>query len=143
MVALLLAAPQFLHDAFLSELEIFFCELPVLGHGAQRRALLVDDFVENHLQVLVGVVAFLSDVLDLRPYACNFVVFFSNVDELAFEAILEDVWREQELGVVEWFCLIINLSSNLVVGVFLLHGQLVVLVEEDLALPLKLLEVVE
>jgi hypothetical protein len=56
--------------------------------------LLVDDFVENHLQVLVGVVAFLSDVLDLRPYACNFVVFLSNVDELAFEAVLEDIRGE-------------------------------------------------
>ena len=94
LVALLLAASQFLHDALLSELEILLCELPVFCHRPECCALLVDDFVENHLQVLVGVVAFLSDVLDLRPYACNLVVFLSNVDELAFEAVLEDIRRE-------------------------------------------------
>ena len=56
--------------------------------------MLIDDFFEDHPQVLVGIVAFLADVLDLCADACHLVVFISEFGELAFKAILEDVWRE-------------------------------------------------
>ena len=68
--------------------------MAVLGHGPEGGALLIDDFVEDHLQVLVGIVALLADVLDLCADACHLVVFIPDVGELALEAVLEDVRRE-------------------------------------------------
>lgn len=105
--------------------------------------MLVDDLIQNHLQVLVGVIPLLPDILDLGPNADHFVVFLPHIRELALETVLEDIWWKEELREIEWLLLIVKIDSNLVVVVLLTHGQLVILLQENLTLPLKLLEVVE
>jgi hypothetical protein len=57
LISFFLGAGEFFHDTFLSNVEVGFIEDAILifiGHGLERAFLLIDDFVQNHLQILVG-----------------------------------------------------------------------------------------
>jgi hypothetical protein len=70
-------------------LELFF-----LSHGLDGGLLLIDDFIEDHFEVLVRVVPFFFDVLDLSLDARHFIIFLSHICEFTLIAICELIGGE-------------------------------------------------
>lgn len=82
----------------------------------------------------------LLDVLDGAFDSQNLVVFLTDVHELTVDALSELVLTEQELRVVQRLVLL-NLAVVQLVLVLLAQSQFLVLLQKDLALPLKLLKI--
>lgn len=137
LVALFLAGGEFLHDGLFADVDCL-----VAVDLLEDVLLLVDHAVEDHLQVLVVLVVLLLYVLDRPADAHHLVVLRPHPVELALHAALEVLRLEQELCEVERL-FFFDLLVVLVVFVLLLEGQHLVLLQEGLALPLKLLEVLE
>lgn len=92
---------------------------------------------------MIGIISFFSNILDLCANASHFIIFFPDISEFALEAILKDIWWEEEFREIKWLFLIIEIFSHLIIVVFLTHRQLVILLQKNLTLSLKLLKVVE
>lgn len=143
MIALFLTAAKLLHDGFLSDLHIFSINFIIFGHRLDGSLLLVDNLIQNHLQILIGIVPFLLDALDLFLDAVDLIVLLSNIYELSLEAVIELIRREEEFAIIQGLLLIINLCFDLTVGVLLPHVEVIILLQEDLTLSLQFFKIIE
>lgn len=137
LVAFLFAGGEFLHDGLFADVDCL-----VAVDLLEEVLLLVDHAVQDHLQVLVVLVVLLLYVLDRPADPHHLVVLRADPVELALHAALEVLGLEEELREVEGL-FFFDLLVVLVVFVLLLEGQHLVLLQEGLAFPLKLLEVFE
>lgn len=94
MVAFFFTASQLLHDGLLRNLHFLWLEFSLLRHGLDGCLLLINDLIDDHFEILIGVVPFLFDALDLGSNACHFVVLFSHVCKFPLVAVCELIRRE-------------------------------------------------
>jgi len=113
LVAFFFTASELFHDGFLSNLELVCLEILFIDHGFQSCFLLIDNFIQNHLQILTGIAPFLLNTLYLifNPY--NLIIFFSDINILPFHSIFELIRWEEKLAKIEWLLLVISLGDNL------------------------------
>ena len=144
MVALFLRGGKFLHDAFFSDVEIFLIDnsfLIFFCHGSEGIFLLIDNFIEDHLQILVGGVSLFLDILYLFSNAVHVVIFLPGAHKFSLESIFELFLLEQKFAVVE--IVLAHTCIDHPVLIFFPHGILVVFLDEDLTFPFELLKVCE
>ena len=138
LVALLLTVGQFLHDTFLGDNNraIFF---PVV-HFFQDVFLLVGQFVDYHLQVVIVSLVFEFYVLDRLFYPEDLVVLTSDVDKFGVDSLLKLLFIEQKFAVIQR---LISLNPGVIdlILVFFTKGEFLILLKQDLTLPFQLLEI--
>ena len=83
--------------------------------------MLIDDFVYNYFEVVIGGLIFLFDVLNLSLEIHNALVFVAYIEELTLKAVLVLVRGENELAVVEGLRSIFKICLYLPLLVFLPH----------------------
>ena len=113
LVAFFFTACELFHDGFLSNLELVCLEILFVNHGFQSCLLLINDFIQNHLQILTGIASFLLNTLYLTFNPYNLIIFFSDINILPFHSIFELIRREEKLAKIEWLLLVIDLGDDL------------------------------
>jgi len=100
------------------------------------------NLIEDHLKILVFGTPLFLNAVNLFLDANNVIILLANVHELSLETVCMLLGSEEELAVIERL-LLIHFNVHLLTIVFLPHGQLVILVNKNLTLPLKFLKVIK
>lgn len=138
LVAFLFTSSKFLHNGlFADDNRLILLSLVDPFHDG---LLPVCESVDNHFEVVVILVMFLLYILDGLLYPQHFVVFFTDVDKLAVYPLSKFVFFEQKLAVVKWLISLYFCVVQLMLVLFA-QSQLIVFLQVDLTLPLKLFKV--
>lgn len=100
------------------------------------------NLIEYHFKVLIFGSTFLLNIVDLFLNAYDVVIFVANIDKFALKSVRVFLGCEEELTVVEGLTLV-NLDVDLLIVIFLAHGELIVLVNKNLTFPFELFEIVK